>query len=369
MPSGAPSAMSRQGLEQFRRRVSRHAMRAVYKVAAGALCPPTRLPAADVHRILVCRSVRTLGDSLTLTPLLEELELRFPGAEVDLLSRCPVAAQIYGGRFAVGRVMQVPTHAAGHLLRTVRTLAGMRRQRYDLVIDPDPQSQSGRLLTLLARARWSLGFAGHAKSGALTHMVDSAGSPRHKAKAPVYLLRQALGATAIQDYPAMTLRLDEAELRRGRDMLGRLVGHAGNAKPCIGVFANATGAKRFARDWWERFLAAVERAAPDCTFIEILPATGKSLIGARYPCFYSSDVRKLAAVMAQLALFVGTDSGVMHLASAAGAPTIGLFCVTDPAEWGPYGGCNRAVVATTCDPEQVAAQVIETLQVIRARHA
>jgi hypothetical protein len=188
----------------------------------------------------------------------------------------------------------------------------------------------------------------------------------------VYLLRQALGATTETGYPVPDIRLDEAEHARGRRVLEHVLASAPAATAhlkTIGVFANATGAKRFARDWWERFLAAVERAAPDCTFIEILPATGKSLIGARYPCFYSSDVRKLAAVMAQLALFLGTDSGVMHLASAAGAPTIGLFCVTDPAEWGPYGGCNRAVVATTCDPEQVAAQVIETLQVIRARHA
>lgn len=352
-------------LERFRRWFVRHAMRAVYKASAGALCPPARLPAADIHRILVCRSVRTLGDSLTLTPLLEELEVRIPGAEVDLMSRCPVADRLYGKRFNVGNVMRVPAHAAGHPLRTARALAGMRRRRYDLVIDPDPQSQSGRLLALLANTRWSLGFAGPHKSGALTHVVDSAGCPRHKAKAAMYLLRRALGAALTEDvYPRLTLRLDEAELRSGREMLARLVGNAGGSKPCIGVFANATGAKRFARSWWDRFLAVVEQAAPDCAFIEVLPATGVSLLGARYPCFYSSDVRKMAAVMARLALFVGADCGVMHLASAAGAPTIGLFSVTDPDEWGPYGDQDRALVVTGCEPEQVAAQTIETLKAL-----
>lgn len=370
MPSSVSSVTSQQRLEQFRRRFTRHAMRAVYKAPAGALCPPARLPAADIHRILVCRSVRTLGDSLTLTPLLEELELRFPGAEIDLLSRCPVAGQIYGGRFAVGRVMQVPTHAAGHLLRTTRTLADMRRQHYDLVIDPDPQSQSGRLLAMLARARWSLGFAGHHKSGALTHVVDASGSPRHKARAPVYLLRHALGMTSGEDvYPRMTLRLDEAELRRGREVLTRLLGKDGSVKPCIGVFANATGGKRFQRDWWDRFLPGVEEGAPDCAFIEVLPASGASLLGSRHPCFYSSDVRKMAAVMAQLTLFVGTDSGVMHLASAAGAPTVGLFCVTDPDEWGPYGEHDRALVASGDDPERAAAQTLAVLQALRERRA
>ena len=238
-------------LEQLRMRFTRHTMRALYgKPAVGEPGPPARLPAVGIHRILVCRSVRTLGDSLTLTPLLEELEARFPGAEIDLLSRCPVAEQLYGKRFAVGRIMRVPTHAAGHIVKTTRTLVAMRQRRYDLVIDPDPQSQSGRAMALLANTRWSLGFAGPLKSGTLTHMVDSAGCPRHMAKAPVYLLRQALGTTILDEpWPCLNMRLDEAELRGGREVLGRLVG----------------------RD---------QPLAPGCTFIEVLPASGASLLGA-----------------------------------------------------------------------------------------
>lgn len=337
-------------------------MRTFYGQPSGALCPPAQLPVAEIHRILVCRSVRTLGDSLTLTPLLEELEARFPGAEIDLLSRCPVAGQLYGGRFAVGCITQVPAHAAGHILKTMLTFSSMRRRRYDLVIDPDPQSQSGRLMALLANSRWSLGFVGPHKSGTLTHMVDSAGCPQHMAKAPVYLLRRALGTTIPwEPWPRLSMRLDKAELRNARESLTRLVGKDRMANPCVGVFANATGAKRFEQDWWNRFLDAAERIAPACAFIEVLPAEGVSLLGARYPCFYSSNVRKMAAVIAHLSLFIGADSGVMHLASAAGTPTIGLFRVTDPGRWEPYGGGSRAIVATHREPEEIAGQAIQTL--------
>lgn len=338
-------------------------MRVFYRKPAGALCPPAQLPAAGIHRILVCRSVRTLGDSLTLTPLLEELETRFPGAEIDLLSRCPVAEQLYGRRFAVGRIMQVPTHAAGHVLQTTRALSAMRQRRYDLVIDPDPQSQSGRLMALLANTRYSLGFAGPQKSGTLTHLVDSTGCPGHMAKAPVHLLRRALGVDVPgEPWPRLDLRLDAAERREGRALLVRLVGAERAAQPCIGVFANATGSKRFERAWWDRFLDVLERSAPGCAFVEVLPADGASLLGARHPCFYSSDVRKMAAVIANLTLFIGADSGVMHLASAAGTPTVGLFKVTDAERWGPYGGNNRALVTVGLEPGQVAEQVARELQ-------
>jgi ADP-heptose:LPS heptosyltransferase len=50
-----------------------------------------------------------------------------------------------------------------------------------------------------------------------------------------------------------------------------------------------------------------------------------------------------AAVLARAALFVGNDSGLMHLAAAAGAPTLGLFGPTAAAEYAPAG--RRTAVA------------------------
>jgi heptosyltransferase III len=44
-----------------------------------------------------------------------------------------------------------------------------------------------------------------------------------------------------------------------------------------------------------------------------------------------------AACLARAALFVGNDSGLMHLAAAAGAPTLGLFGPTNADEYAPAG--------------------------------
>ena len=49
------------------------------------------------------------------------------------------------------------------------------------------------------------------------------------------------------------------------------------------------------------------------------------------------------AVLERAALFVGNDSGLMHLAAAAGTPTIGLFGPTPADEYGPAGRCACAV--------------------------
>ncbi len=52
-----------------------------------------------------------------------------------------------------------------------------------------------------------------------------------------------------------------------------------------------------------------------------------------------------SACLSRCALFVGNDSGLMHLAAAAGAPTLGLFGPTPASEYAPAGPRGGAVEA------------------------
>lgn len=55
------------------------------------------------------------------------------------------------------------------------------------------------------------------------------------------------------------------------------------------------------------------------------------------------DLLTVHACLKHVRLFIGNDSGLMHLAAAAGAPTIGLFGPSDERLYGPYGEDTRAV--------------------------
>jgi ADP-heptose:LPS heptosyltransferase len=70
---------------------------------------------------------------------------------------------------------------------------------------------------------------------------------------------------------------------------------------------------------------------------------------AAIPCAMDAvgalNLPECAALLSRAALFVGNDSGLMHLAAAAGAPTVGLFGPTPASEYGPVGRCAAAVLA------------------------
>lgn len=65
-----------------------------------------------------------------------------------------------------------------------------------------------------------------------------------------------------------------------------------------------------------------------------------------------------AACLSRAALFVGNDSGLMHLAAAAGTPTIGLFGPTPADEYAPTGRAALAVRSPTSRMEDLGVDAV-----------
>ena len=51
-----------------------------------------------------------------------------------------------------------------------------------------------------------------------------------------------------------------------------------------------------------------------------------------------TDLLTAAAVLRRCAMFIGNDTGLMHIAAAAGTPTLGLFGPSPVAQYAPWGG-------------------------------
>jgi ADP-heptose:LPS heptosyltransferase len=77
------------------------------------------------------------------------------------------------------------------------------------------------------------------------------------------------------------------------------------------------------------FAAAAERDQAQPVLDAIPAARRIDLVGG-------VDLPQAAACLARCRLFVGNDSGLMHLAAAAGAPTLGLFGPSDERRYRPW---------------------------------
>lgn len=75
-----------------------------------------------------------------------------------------------------------------------------------------------------------------------------------------------------------------------------------------------------------RMAEPLRRSLPRDRWIDL---TGKTDLLTAYAC------------LKRARLFVGNDSGLMHLAAAAGAPTLGLFGPSDERLYGPWGEYTR----------------------------
>jgi ADP-heptose:LPS heptosyltransferase len=344
-------------LQAFRRRIARRLVR--FAFGGGKNAPSSaQLPLFGIHRILICHVSHTLGNTLLLTPLLRELENIYPGAEVDVVTRSPVADKIFGNFRCVRRIYVLPRHGLATPWKLWRIVRALRSQTYDLAIDPCISSQSDRIGVLAAKATRKLGYVAAGKSGMLNHGVAVPTTMRHVGQLPVYLLRSATGRTTPAPYPPLDVCLTASERAFGAEFVTGLVSAPGEpTPPVIGLFTSATGPKRLDTAWWRTFAKRLAARAPRARIVEIVPVSGGALLGEDVPTFYSSDLRRLACVLSGLSLFVSADCGVMHLACASGTPTVGLFAVTDADVWGPYGSRDAVVEIGDRTPEQIADAV------------
>lgn len=321
---------SRQRLQQWRRRLVASIVKRLLPpgdnhVRQGALSR------AGIQRVLVCRPNHRLGNTLLVTPLMAELEHHFPGAEIDVLGAGLAPCSVYRGYTAVGDIHRLDRRAIRHPIATLKVLRSLRKKHYDLVIDAASGSSSGRLIAALVHARHQLG---------VDHV--RAGVPPHMAARPVHALRWALGVDTALPVPTMDLRLSAPELACGHATLRRVLGMSASdpGTPVVAIFPNATGAKQYGEAWWNAFLGELKARVAPLSIVELVAADGQSRVSNRYPTYFTSDPRKLAAFIDAAGLYISADCGVMHLASATTATTIGLFNTTDLRRYAPYGGMN-----------------------------
>lgn len=316
----------------------------------------TRLPSgsADVgiKTILVCRPNHRLGNLLMITPLLQEIRKTFPEAKVDLFVKGSVAPVLFKNYDNVKRIILLPKKPQKDLIKYIKGWMTIRKNRYDLVINAINSSSSGKMSTHFANGKFK--FLGEVNDEIRTRHPDF----RHMAKIPVYSFRwfaRKLGfPSGDTPIPPLDLKLSETEIAGGKRLLRELLK---NEKPAIGIYTYATGKKCYPPAWWDQLYPLLKERFPEYNILEVLPIENVSQIGFKAPSFYSKDPRQIASLISNLTVFIAGDSGMMHLASASGAPVIGLFKFGNIDQYAPYNDQSVGVHTERVSQDEIVSIV------------
>jgi len=291
-----------------------------------------------VKRILIARPNARLGNLLLITPLVQDIVSVFPNCKIDLFVKGYAASVIFRNFENIDQMIQLPGKPFKQLWKYTLQWLSIRKYDYDLVINVDKNSASGRLSSQFSNSHYKI-FGDNDEN-----IPSEWDDYFHIAKNPVYNFRKFISHLGYFVYdapvPLLNLKLTSFEIARGKAVLEGLTE---SGKKTICLFTYATGAKCYTQAWWQEFYKRLLKNYPNHNIIEVLPLHGTAVFADTIASFYSKDIREIASLFANVTVFIGADSGMMHLASAANTTVIGLFQVTDPEKYRPYGNHSTAI--------------------------
>jgi ADP-heptose:LPS heptosyltransferase len=280
-----------------------------------------------------------IGDLAFSMPLLKTLRENYPKATIHSVVK-PYLRELLIGSPYVDEILLRSSSLPGK----IRLFMYLWKQRYDLTICL-PRSEESLIMTLCSGAKVKAGFSTFFGNRVLDIKEKIEGHPCWYNNAK---LLQRLGLTIPQNNYLGFFSTD-ADIS------------SFDLPPNIVVISPGASKKRQAKTWpreyyselivklWRQYaLTAVmvgdesnveanaqiiqeAQRIDTCNEITPLDLTGKN------------GLRALCAVLKKARLFVGIDSGVMHLASAVDIPVVGMFGPTDPFYVGPQNKNHRVV--------------------------
>ncbi len=317
---------------------------------------PSRQPVTAARNILVIRPDE-IGDLVMTAPFLRELRRAAPKAHItlivnarylNLVQHCPYVDAVHGLNFS-----GIPTHGYQVKLRW-RTLLFrwkyLRGRRFDLVLLPrrDADWYDSEFVAYLVAG--SAAILGHRDRIIRNTELPPLFPPHfevftnpeieHEVLHNLRFLRWC-GADAAED-PRLELWLTGRDRAFAEDWLES---HLPHRRPL--VVCHPTGGRSRLKQWPIQHFSEVFRRLSietDCDFLVVggedeqpVAQHFKSVTSDRIAfAFGSLTLRHLSAVLETAVLFIGCDSGPMHLAAAAGTPVIGVFGSTSEQRFRPW---------------------------------
>ncbi|MBN1222613.1 MAG: lipopolysaccharide heptosyltransferase II [Candidatus Aminicenantes bacterium] len=297
----------------------------------------SKIDPAAIQKILLIR-LRRIGDVVMTTPAVTLLRQRFPKAEITYIVDEPYR-DLVEGHPSLDRVIILPRKM--RVKDFFRHIRRIRKSRYDVLVDFHGGPRAS-LLSLFSRAKRKLGYRIKYK-----HFIYDITVPRepqegfmHSVESHISLIK-AMGVSS-DSLPSMSLPpVKKPEVDKIRAILieNRCEGHQ--------IVALHIGAGNRFRDWGTEKIAALTNLLSQLSKVKIVligsqeDRRGEEEIFKRSKASLVSlvnrlNLRELKELISVSSLFVGPDSGPMHIAATTKTPVVAIFGPTLAEHFGPW---------------------------------
>jgi lipopolysaccharide heptosyltransferase II len=288
---------------------------------------PPKIEPGSVRNILLIR-LRRIGDIIMTTPAVAALKKALPQASLTYIVEEPYGRLVEGNP-DIDETVRIPPHQkAASFLSLIRRL---RRKKFDIAIDFHGGPRASRI-AWLSGARLKVGYELKHKEFIYDVRVPRSreGARLHSVENHLNLVRAA-GVEVHEPWPRLILPPAwPAEMKRVEELWTGL-GLPGQKTVVLHI-----GAGNAFRDWGSENLGAL------AVRLAALPDVRVALVGSREDVPRGDEIRaksgnavtsfagklnliELREIIGRARLFVGPDSGPMHVAASTSTPIVALF--------------------------------------------
>jgi heptosyltransferase II len=293
---------------------------------------------------ILIRATNWIGDAVMALPALRAARAKFPEAHITVVAR-PYVADIYKDQNVCDDLIAHEPKGRHRGWRGRELLAKeLRARQFDTALLLQ-NAFSAAWLAWRAGIPQRIGYARDGRSLLLTKAipVPKRGEiPAHEKFYYLELLRRAGWIDALRDDAHIQLHVPDGARQRASLALAE----AGTRPNALRIAVGAGASYGSAKCWpAERFATALNQILSQTDADVILFGTSAE---ASVSSAIASDLRRppidltgrtpiaeLPALLSQCQLFLGNDSGAMHVAAAVGLPVVAVFGSTDPEGTAP----------------------------------
>ena len=314
-----------------------------------------RLPKDFVPKRILVVKLDHLGDVLLATPVFSNLRQAYPNAELHALTGS-WSRVVLEKHPDVNEVLEYNSPAFCRtgpptpLRKTFRLYQQLRRQKYDLLVELRSdwrivcfallQVTPKRLDRAALQVVNKLGFPQFTGTHETTRNLDVL----HKAGIPTPIQTTTFSVTPEDEQWASDF-LTTLQIDRERPLIAIHPGSPIPIKRWISERYAELADWLIARKRAQILFVGVKDEIPIITEIQGLMRSDSSNVAGK------TTFTQLASILHKCNVFIGNDSGPMHLAAAVGTRTIGLYGPGDPTRFGPVGAmCQTIQRKTDCPP-------------------